>query len=137
MWSVERTAQCRPPEARQPSYCPRGAVTGVAGGRERDVSDEIGKDADHLERFQRRQTIIRDRVRGVAGGHYPGAYIFGPAGTGKTHTVRTALRTIGAPHVYHSGHVTPMGLFELLAEHPSSTLVLDDVGAVLTERVGL
>ena len=91
---------------------------------------------EQLERFQLRQAIIRDRVRAVARRLCAGAYVCGRAGTGKTHTVLGALRAVGAPYHYHAGHVSAMGLFEMLGEHPDETIVLDDVAMLFADRVG-
>src|SRR5687767_2078508 len=94
-------------------------------------------DLNLLDQFNRRQAAVRDRVRGVALGSYTGFYLFGPPGNAKTFTVRTALDAIGSAYVYVDGHLTAMGLFELMAKHPSGTLVLDDVSALFRDRVGL
>jgi hypothetical protein len=80
-----------------------------------------------LQELQQRLTVVRDRVRGVARRHCTGFYLFGRPGTSKTHTVRTTLDELNIPYEYHSGHLTPLGLFDLLAEHHDSVIVLDDV----------
>jgi len=82
-----------------------------------------------------RMAQIRDRVRGVALRHRTGFYLHGRAGTSKTHTVRSTLETLGVDHVYSAGHVTPLGLYELLNERPDGIFVLDDVGELFRDRV--
>ena len=90
-----------------------------------------------LHSLQQRLAVVRDRVRGVARGHYTGFYLFGRPGTSKTHTVRMTLDELGIPYEYHSGHLTPMGLFDLLAQHHDRVIVLDDVSEILANRTAL
>lgn len=91
-----------------------------------------------LKDLHRRQGVVRDFVRGVAHGYRSGLYLFGPPGTAKTHTVRTVLeREIKEIYAYQRGHLTPMGLFGLIAEHPDETIVLDDLGHILKSDVAL
>lgn len=94
-------------------------------------------DFAHLEELDRRLSVIRDRVRGVARRHYSGFYLFGPPGTSKTFTVRQTLAEAGVASHYTKGHLTPMGLFELLAEHRDRIIVLDDVSQLLTQVASL
>jgi hypothetical protein len=88
--------------------------------------------------LNRRQAIVRDYVRGVARHYATGLYLFGRPGTSKTHTVRAVLEgEIREPYTYQRGHLTPMGLFELIAGQPYAVIVLDDLGAVLKSDVAL
>jgi hypothetical protein len=88
--------------------------------------------------LDRRQAIVRDYVRGVARSYATGLYLFGRPGTSKTHTVRAVLEgEIREPYTYQRGHLTPMGLFELIADQPDAVIVLDDLGAVLKSDVAL
>lgn len=103
------------------------------------VAAQIAQDADRLlAELTRRQAVVRDYVRAVARGYATWLYLFGRPGTAKTHTVRAALEgEIREPYVYQRGHVTPLGLFELLAQHPDEVIVLDDVGSVLRSEVAV
>jgi len=89
-------------------------------------------DADFadLDALDQQLAIIRDRVRGVASGYYTGFYLYGRPGTSKTFTVRKTLDEEGIRYQYHAGHITPMGLFELLEAHPEDVIVLDDVAQI-------
>jgi hypothetical protein len=87
--------------------------------------------------LDRRLTVVRDRVRGVARGHHTGFYLFGRPGTSKTYTVKTTLDDLGVPYSYHDGHLTPMGLFDLLEEQQDRVIVLDDVSAIFEQRIAL
>jgi alkylated DNA repair dioxygenase AlkB len=46
-------------------------------------------------------------------------------------------KEIREPYTYQRGHLTPMGLFELIAEHPDDVIVLDDLAAVLDSDIAL
>jgi hypothetical protein len=92
---------------------------------------------DPLEELNRRQAVIRDRVRGVALRHHTGLYLFGRAGTGKTYGIRKTLEEEGCKYAYHSGHLTPMGLFDLVGEFHDRVIVLDDVGELFAQRIAL
>jgi hypothetical protein len=94
--------------------------------------------AAYLAELRRRQAIVRDYVRGVARQYATGLYLFGRPGTAKTHTVRAVLeQEIKEIYTYQRGHLTPMGLLELIAGHTDDVLVLDDLGAVLRSEVAL
>jgi hypothetical protein len=91
-----------------------------------------------LAELRCRQGVIRDYVRGVARQYATGLYLFGRPGTAKTHTVRSVLEgEVGEPYVYQRGHLTPLGLFELLRDHPDEVVVLDDLGAIFKSDVAL
>lgn len=88
--------------------------------------------------LNRRQAIVRDYVRGVARQYSTGLYLFGRPGTAKTHTVRSVLdEEIREIYTYQRGHLTPMGLFELIAAQTDEVIVLDDLGAVLKSDIAL
>lgn len=94
--------------------------------------------SDLLAELHRRQAIVRDYVRGVARQYVTGLYLYGRPGTAKTHTVLAVLeQEIQEIFTYQRGHLTPMGLFELIASHADEVIVLDDLGAVLRSDVAL
>lgn len=85
-----------------------------------------------------RQSVARDYVRGVAREYATGLYLFGRPGTAKTHTVRAVLeQEVREPYVYQRGHLTPMGLFELISQHPDEVIVLDDLVAIFKSDIAL
>lgn len=88
---------------------------------------------DALDELHSSLRVIRDRVRGVALGYQTGFYLFGRPGTSKTYTVLDTLDQIGADYYHHQGSLSPVGLFDLLAEHPDRISVLDDVGTTFEE----
>ncbi len=91
-----------------------------------------------LADLHRRQAIVRDYVRGVAQQYATGLYLFGRPGTAKTHTVRLTLeKDIREIYVYQRGHLTPVGLFELIAEHPDEVIVLDDLVTIFRSDIAL
>jgi hypothetical protein len=91
----------------------------------------------HLDELNQWYMIIKDRVRGVVHGESAGMYLHGRPGTSKTYTVCTTLENLGASFHLTSGHVTPMGLFDLLRDNRTRTLVLDDVSAIFNSAISL
>jgi hypothetical protein len=92
---------------------------------------------DPLEEMNRQLSVVRDRVRGVALGHHTGFYLCGRAGSSKTYTVRKTLEEAQQPYHYHDGHITPIGLFELLSEQYDRVIVLDDVSAIFQDKIAV
>src|SRR5271154_3864013 len=91
-----------------------------------------------LAELHRRQAIVRDYVRGVAKQYATGLYLFGRPGTAKTHTVKAVLdQEIKELFTYQRGHLTPVGLFDLLAEHPDEVIVLDDLVTIFRSDIAL
>ena len=77
-------------------------------------------------------------VRGAARGYATGLYLFGRPGTAKTYTVRQVLeQEICEPFVYQRGHLTPVGLFELIDEHREEVIVLDDLVTIFKNDIAL
>ena len=90
-----------------------------------------------LAELQQRLKVIRDRVVGVALRQHTGFYLFGRPGTSKTYTVRTTLDQMGTQYAYHSGHLTDLGLFDLLRENHDRIVLLDDVSSIFKHKVAL
>ncbi len=90
-----------------------------------------------LEDLRKLQSLIKDRIRSVVHGEAHGMYLHGRPGSSKTRLVRSTLDMLGAAHAYSLGHVTPIGLFELLASHPDQIIVLDDVSSLFKQPVAL
>ncbi len=91
-----------------------------------------------LAELHKRQAVVRDYVRSVAFQYTTGLYLFGRPGTAKTFTVRGVLEDeIREPYTYQRGHLTPMGLFDLIAGHTDEVIVLDDLGVILKSDVAL
>lgn len=83
-----------------------------------------------IETLEHRIQRIRDRVVGVACGYHTACYLVGRPGTSKTFTVLEELKLLeeaGTLHAYRNARMTPMGLFDLIAEHPEHVIVLDDI----------
>lgn len=92
---------------------------------------------DDFLSLERQLKVIKDRVRGVVHGISNGMYIYGRPGTSKTFTVRSTLETLGAPYEYQNGHITPIGLFDTIAENRNRVIVLDDVSSIFNQPVAL
>ena len=102
-----------------------------------EINETTPTDDSPLERLDLRLAVIRDRVKGVALRRHTGFYLSGRAGTGKTYSVKQTLDKIEGPYEYHLGHLTPMGLFDLLNRHCDRTIVLDNVAEILKNNVAL
>lgn len=92
---------------------------------------------DSLDSLNTKKGYLRDRVRQVANGESPGAYVFGRPGTAKTYTIVKTLEAIDAPYVHKSAHLTPIGLFNLLMDNHNRIVVLDDVSALFNQPIAL
>jgi hypothetical protein len=92
---------------------------------------------NHYESLMTKLMVVRDRVRGVYWGESTGLYLHGRPGTSKTYTVRSTLDTLGANFEPSSGHLTPIALFDLIAENRDRIIVLDDVAAIFRQPIAL
>ena len=110
---------------------------GLQSERTCPMPHAYNNNGDPLAELNRRLAVVRDRVRGVAYGHHNGFYLFGRPGTAKTHTVQRTLDEEDCTYFYHNGHLTPMGLFELLDEQHDRVIVLDDVSEIFGQRKAL
>lgn len=98
-------------------------------------------DKDALQRYQDRLNHLACAVEGVALGYAPGVYCFGGPGTGKSHTVTKALKSVGEPGRHDSpqrGGLTAGGVLKLLernaVDHNDQHIILDDAGDVIHDR---
>lgn len=90
-----------------------------------------------LAELFRQQKIIKDRVRGVFYQQLTGMYLHGRPGTSKTHTVLETLDNLLAPYAYSNGHVTPRGLFELIADNCDRVIVMDDLSSIFNQPIAM
>jgi hypothetical protein len=91
----------------------------------------------HYDELMRQVKVVKDRVRAVIHGHSNGLYLHGRPGTSKTYMVRSTLDTLAVNYMPHSGHLTPIGLFDLLGENRDRIIVLDDVSAIFNQPIAL
>lgn len=91
----------------------------------------------HYEELMLRLKVVKDRVRGVVKGTANGFYLYGSPGTSKTYTVRSTLDMLAVNYRYSSGHLTPIGLFQLLDHCRDQVLVLDDVSSIFNQPIAL
>jgi hypothetical protein len=92
---------------------------------------------NHLQSLEQSLTIVRDRVRACVHRKATGVYLHGRPGTSKTYTVRSTLDKLAVQHAYSNGHLTPKGLFELLAENHDRIIVLDDIQQTFSAPIAL
>ncbi len=93
--------------------------------------------SDSLSELYASLKVMRDRIRGVAQGYHAGFYLFGRPGTSKTYTVKKTLDELGVKYEYFNGHLTAIGLLDLLEEFPDSIIILDDVSEIFGDRKAL
>lgn len=91
----------------------------------------------HFNSLMTQVKIVKDRVRGVVHGKHTGLYLYGREGTGKTFTVCDLLDRLAVSYSYTSGHLTPIGLFDLICENRSRVIILDDVSSILNQPIAL
>jgi hypothetical protein len=92
---------------------------------------------EHYRELMKKMKVVKDRVRGVVWGESNGLYLHGRPGTSKTHTVCTTLDTLAVNYTYSNGHLTPIGLFDLIGENQDRIIVLDDVSAIFNAPIAL
>lgn len=85
-----------------------------------------------LESLERKISLIRDRVRGVAEGRTTGIYLHGRGGTSKSYTVETTLRSLRKPYKVSNSAMSAAGLFDTLRDAPDMIHVLDDMESILS-----
>ncbi len=89
------------------------------------------------EELKRQIMVVKDRVRGVVKGVYNGMYLYGRPGTSKSFTVCSTLDTLAVKYSFSKGHLTPIGLFDLISENRDRVIVLDDVSAIFNQPIAL
>lgn len=94
-------------------------------------------DQRHLAGYEKRLQLVRDRVAAVAHGYITGFFLSGPGGISKSYTVTTELKRLQANFRVSNSRMTGRGLFDVLAEYPSATHVLEDVEGLLRDMNGL
>ena len=106
--------------------------------QESNVSVNLSaQDQQLVADLDRKFQVIRDRVASVVGGYHTACYLVGRPGTSKTYTVKEELEALGIPWIYQNARMTPMGLFEVLEEHPEHIVVLDDIATVFSQPMAL
>lgn len=96
-----------------------------------------GQNMTPLEELFNQQLLIKDRIRGLVHGNSTGLYLCGSPGTSKTYLVRTTLDALAVQYKVAQGHLTPIGLFSLLAKNPEKIILIDDVSAIFNSPISL
>lgn len=84
------------------------------------------RDRAHLVTLHKKLQILRDRTTGVAMGYQSGCIVTGRGGTGKSYTIVEELERLGASYKLTNSHITPRGLFDLLATYPDAIHLIED-----------
>lgn len=90
-----------------------------------------------LDELFSQQRLIKDRVRGIIHRQSNGMYLYGRPGTSKSHTIHSTLDMNAVGYTSSSGHLTPIGLLDLIDENQDRILVLDDVSAIFNQPIAL
>jgi hypothetical protein len=90
-----------------------------------------------VQEFERKLQIVRDRVNSVVHLYHTACYLVGRPGTSKTFTVKKELEQLEVPWAYRNARMTPMGMFDFIADHPEHILVLDDIGTLFKNEQAL
>jgi hypothetical protein len=91
-------------------------------------------DQHHLDNYEGRLQLVRDRVGGVARGYDTGFYLFGEGGLGKSYVVLRELERLKADIAIYNSRMTGRGLYNALERFPSSIHVLEDMEAITRDR---
>ena len=92
---------------------------------------------NHYEELLRETTIIKDRVRGVVHRQSTGMYLHGRPGISKTFMVRSTLEQMAVSYTPDSGHLTAIGLLDLIDENRDRLILIDDVSAIFNQPIAL
>lgn len=85
------------------------------------------EDQKHLQAFEARLQVVRDRTQGVAEGWSTALYLWGDGGISKSYTVLEELDRLGTSYILTNSRLTGRGLFDLLEEYPDMVHVLEDM----------
>ena len=101
------------------------------------IASAVPEDEQHIQTFESKLQLIRDRVASVVHQYHSGCYLVGRPGTSKTFTVKQSLEQELVPWTYRTARMTPMGLFTFIAEHPEHVIVLDDISTLFKSEQAL
>jgi hypothetical protein len=82
------------------------------------VATVSNDDARLIKELERKFQIIRDRVSSVVNNYHTACHLVGRPGTSKTFTVKKELDRLKVPYAYRNARMTPMGMFDFIAEYP-------------------
>lgn len=92
------------------------------------------EDRELVRQLERQFGLIRARTQTAVYGHGTAVYLTGRPGTGKTYMVTAELAKHDVPWFLHNARLTPMGLYELLRQHPEHVMVLDDIPSIAKDK---
>lgn len=114
-----------PPRRRDYNYAEEGV-----GDPEAPITPPVLPSRDSgkpRSQFDVQLDVVRDRVRQVAAGHATGFILSGPGGLGKSYTVLKTLQEVDADCLVLNSHMTPKGLFQVLADNSHRIIVMEDM----------
>jgi hypothetical protein len=80
-----------------------------------------------LTEFNKKLSLVDDRVKAVVHGFATGLYLCGVGGLGKTYSVFKSLEQLNANFRIFNSHMTAKGLYRALERAPESVHVLEDM----------
>jgi hypothetical protein len=94
-------------------------------------------DRQHLEQFEMKMQMVRDRTVGVVHGYSTGFFLYGPGGVSKSFTVLQELQQAQAYYRVSNSRMTGRGLFDMLNMYPDAIHVLEDVEQMMSDKNAL
>jgi hypothetical protein len=90
-------------------------------------------DQRHLDQFENKLQLVRDRTTGVARRFSTGFFLHGPGGVSKTYTVIAELQRLQANHRLSNARMTGRGLFDTLKSYPDAVHVIEDAEPMMRD----
>jgi hypothetical protein len=98
------------------------------------TADITTQDQQALERLDNKLKLVRDRIRGVAGGYSPGLYLYGAADLGRSVRVTRQLEEDQVAFRVFNLPMSAEALYWALAREPSVVHVLEDMERLSNDR---
>lgn len=103
-----------------------------------EIREIVKKDTVNLDKYYKKVYLLMDIL--LSDSSIFGLYIYGEAGIGKSFSVIKYLEEHGfefeRDYVLVRGHITPLGLYELLYEYNGRIIVFDDIYSIFDNEIG-
>ena len=95
------------------------------------------QDRAHLEGYEKKMQLVRDRTVQVARRWATGLFLWGEGGIGKSYELEETLKAEDANWLPSNSRVTGRGLFDLLFKLPDTIHVIEDAEQMLRDRAAV